>query len=177
MRKILLISLALCLTACANIPIATMLKFSSFDEDSFRALNSAVIKAKVDLSAPHTLNLEQTRLALIMETPSGFRNFDFPLVLEEQATLKEEAGFFSAAKDYTQYTFRVSEEGIQNFATIQQELGPNSEGEHSFSVGTGFNEAPTEGDAIVFSIHLQLTATDDFITVIDHAEVEFKNGD
>jgi hypothetical protein len=90
-----------------------MLKFSSFDEDSFRALNAAEIKAKVDLSAPYTLNLEQTRLALMMETPSGFRNFDFPLVLEEQATLKEEAGFSLQPKTTLSTPFAFPKKGFR----------------------------------------------------------------
>lgn len=174
MKRMGLILVAVLLHGCANIPIATMLKFSGFDATSLAAIDGHQIRAKVTVTEPHTLNLEQTQLAMELETAKGFRRFTFPLQLISKTTVPAEHGLFSSSAAKTQYLLKVSDAGLKSFAEIQQLLVDKPERKGSLTVGAGFNNTLNGEASPRMSIDLQLTQDEGFFTLIEDAELEIK---
>lgn len=176
MHRIATILLILLVSGCASIPISTMLKLSSFDEDSFLLLEGEQVRAQVAVSQPYTINFDKTKLTLDTETDLGTRHFAFPLTLLSETEIPEEIGFFSSRKAQTQYTFKISDEGLTNFTELQRAIEEKqraqSKAGFSFMVSAGFNEEPLPNEIIVVSINLQLSEEDGYFALIENAEIE-----
>ncbi|WP_395343738.1 hypothetical protein PN836_004050 [Ningiella sp. W23] len=173
MRRAVCALMLIFTSGCANIPIATMLKFSGFDENDFAQLDASQIRTKLEVSTPYMLNLEDTRLALSTDSIEGLRKYDFPLELLSEEARMSEAGFFSSERSYTEYTFKISDEGIDNFRVIQDTLKKKVETEYSFSVSAAIHEPPDKGKALILSIHLELNDSEEFVTLIDEYNLEY----
>lgn len=173
MKRILIIFWVVLATGCANIPLSTMLKFSSFNEQDFIALDASDIQTRVSISKPFTIKLEDTQLALDLNTDKGTRRLEFPLTLIQTTEIAAEDGFFSSVPAKTEYTFKLSEEAIANFQDVQQTLLTEPGINGGFSVSTGFNEQPDAEQTILISIALQLDKDDGFFVLVEDADVEF----
>lgn len=119
MKNVYLFILVLLLSSCSSIPISTMLKFRSFNEQSFVALNGSEIRSKIIVSQPFTLDLEKIKLSLTLDNDKGVRNFTYPLDLDMQKTIAAQDGFFKSTPARTEYTFKLSELAVKNFKETQ----------------------------------------------------------
>jgi len=63
-KKLFVVSLTLLVVSCANIPIATMLEFRSFDEEKFVELDPNHLLTKIHLDKPAEIKPESTWLTL-----------------------------------------------------------------------------------------------------------------
>ncbi|MCB4438407.1 hypothetical protein LHL20_19430 [Alteromonas sp. McT4-15] len=177
MKNVYLLILVLLLSSCSSIPISTMLKFRSFNEQSFVALNGSEIRSKIIVSQPFTLDLEKIKLSLTLDNDKGVRNFTYPLDLDMQKTIAAQDGFFTSTPAKTEYTFKLSELAVKNFKETQNLISDQFKGETSFSIAAGFNEEPTEGQLVTLSILLQLDEEDGYFTLIDNADIDVGNED
>ena len=96
----------------------------------------------------------------------------FPLVLTNQQEITEEGGLFSDSITFTQYSFKLPEEAIQNIKDVQSLLDPAETGIISFGVGMEFDETQSPSDVVTFSVHIKLYEDDDFVTLFDRVEMK-----
>ncbi|MCG7562470.1 hypothetical protein [Pseudoalteromonas sp. McH1-42] len=176
MKKLFFVFVALFLFGCSSIPLSTMLKYRNFDEQSFAALNPSQIRSKIWLSEPFTLNMEKINLSLSLVNERGHSNFTFPLILVKRDKIAAQEGFFSSEPAKTEYTFRLSELAVNNFQKTQNLLSQKVHQKLSFSIGAGFNEEPEDGETVYISISLQLEDNEGYFTLINEAEVDFRQG-
>ncbi|WP_105169926.1 hypothetical protein [Pseudoalteromonas sp. T1lg23B] len=174
MIKFLFVFWVLFLSGCTSIPISTMLELRDFNEQSFVALNPVEIRSKIRLSEPLTLDLAKITLSLSLENEKGFRNFTFPLVLENENKIAALEGLFSSQPANTEYTFRLSDIALKNFVETQKLFSDGIKRQGSFSIGASFNQESKEVQAAYISILLQLSDEEGFFTLLDNAEVDFK---
>lgn len=175
-KKLLVVSLTLLVVSCANIPIATMLEFRSFDEEKFVELDPNHLLTKIHLDKPAEIKPESTWLTLGVSSSDQERSFKYNLEVISEKTLPAESGWLSKTPARTEYILGLSAEAIKEFTELQEFMGSASPTGFDLHVNTGFKEAANEMTSITMSIFLKLYADEDYFTLIDRAELDIEKG-
>lgn len=160
------------LTSCASVPLGTMLDFRSFDEDDFVSIQPQDLRVRIHVDEPVQADVESTELTLALTTEKGKREFRFPLHLLSEEKIEPVAGLFSRSAGKTDYTLKLSDEGIQDFMAVQQIILDEQSGSFNFSVRTGFESLPSEITEIRLSVFLKLSEEKGFVTLFDDARLD-----
>lgn len=171
-KAIALIASFSLISSCANIPLATMLEFRSFDQNSFAQLEPQQIQAKIQVDAPVRIDIEKVELSLAIDNDQGIRAFQYPLVLISERTIPAVEGFFSTTPAKHEYTLQLSESAITSFAETQAIVQKERGASYDFSVRTGLADLPDDIDEVRLSIFLQLSEQRGFITLFDNVALE-----
>ncbi|AQQ67660.1 hypothetical protein Mag101_08430 [Microbulbifer agarilyticus] len=174
MRKLAVFLVAVLVSACANIPLGTMLKYSSFDIDDFLELNPAEISAKVEVEGGLELSDDGQRLAVTMETAKGERDFTFPLVIEEHGLEPKSDSWFGTSGPTNVYTLKLSGEGILAFEALQLAIRKEVPTGFGLKVSTRFKKMEEYPDENTVSILIRLAASESYVTLIDDAPLELE---
>ncbi|MEX1222324.1 MAG: hypothetical protein WEA82_09475 [Idiomarina sp.] len=177
MTRLLILSLTLFISGCASIPISTMLTMSSFDAEDFIRIQPQELEAKIQVDDPVTISIDETRLALELDTQKGLLSYEFPLVLVEQVKIPASPGFFSDDVAKTEYRLELSEQGIEDFKAVKEVFQERQSGQLDFSVLTNIYELPEDSETVRMSIFLQLFEDEGFFTLFYDAEIEIKYKD
>lgn len=171
-KTIALIASVSFISSCANIPLATMLEFRSFDQNSFAQLEPRQIQAKIQVDAPVRIDIENVELSLAIDNDQGIRAFQYPLVLISETTIPAVEGFFSTTPAKHEYTLQLSDSAITSFAETQAIVQKERGASYDFSVRTGLDDLPDDIDEVRLSIFLQLSEQRGFITLFDNVALE-----
>jgi len=172
MVRFILITLSLFLVSCSSIPLGTMLQLSTFNENSFLSLNPEELKTKILVDMPAKIAVSKTKISLTLKTEKGDLAFNYPLTLISTKNLPKENGFFSSIPQRTEYLLVLSNEAIEDFRKVQNEMRTKSPKSVSFNVNFDFEEFPTKLAEVTFSIFLKLSKEDDFITLFDRGSLK-----
>jgi hypothetical protein len=74
----------------------------------------------------------------------------------------------------TQYTLKLSEEGIKNFLATQQTIRNDRTAHLKFSIKTNFKKLPAEVNEIGLTVLLMLSKQKGFIPLFDNAKLSIK---
>lgn len=167
------------LTACSSVPLSTMLKLSSFNEQSVLSINPDNIRAKITVNNFIDIDLENTKLGLAVESSQGNLALQFPL---EKLTLTGNSAtesFFSSTPASQTYLLQLSPVAVADFKKLQKQLRTSQENSFGFSVGAKLKKKENLTDEqkdqkLFMTIELKLDAAEEFFTLIDNAEI--KNG-
>lgn len=159
---------------CASIPLSTMLSLRHFDEQDALALKPEQIKARIQVDSPAQLDINQAKLALSAETPDGTLMYDFPLVLISTRQIPSESGFFSDTPAKTEYELKLSDAAVANFNGFKSRYQDSPAGQYGLNVSAGFKETDGPMEKIVFSIHLKLADDEDYLLILDNAEIDLQ---
>lgn len=168
--------LPLVLLGCSAIPLSTMLKMSSFDEQNFAELNGKDVRVRVRLPQPARLVVDKTELKTTLETQQGSHSAQLTLIAESERTYHEMEGIlFPEPVAYSEYVLRLSDDALQQFARLQT-LAParSQERKSSFSFTARFTDLQKDQDTVVFSVDLLLSPQDGYFTLLDNATLKFK---
>lgn len=182
MQKIALLIIILVthtLTACSSVPISTMLKLSSFDEQSLVSINPASIQAKITVNSFLNIDLVNTKLGLSLENSKGQLALLFPL---EKLTLTQNSAndsFFSSSPANQTYLLQLSPDAIIDFNKLQSQLKISEKNTFGFSVAAKLKKQKNLTKAqkiepLFMTIELKLNEDEAFFTLLDKAEI--KNG-
>lgn len=177
MTRLLILSLTLFISGCASIPINTMLTMSSFDEEDFMRIQPQELEARIQVDEPLTINIDETQLALELDTQKGLLSYEFPLVLVEQVNIPASSGFFSDDVAKTEYRLELSEKAIEDLKSVKEVFQEGQSGRFAFSVLTSFNGRPGNIEEVRLSMFLQLFEDEGFFTLFDDAKIEIKYKD
>jgi hypothetical protein len=106
-------------TACSAVPVATMLRMSSFDERDFVALDADVLRVRVSL--PLGIQLNAAKSVLVVEAVSGDRNARHTFVLEEEERFARSVstGIWRRQAAVTTYVCRLTPVSKEHFRKLQ----------------------------------------------------------
>lgn len=172
MARFAAILISVLLSSCASIPLSTMLEFRSFGKDDFIAIKPHELRAKIQVDEPVRADVDGAEIVLERTTEKGLREFKFPLLLLSELKISPVVGYFSTSAGKTEYTLKLSEEAVKNFAATQQIIQDEQSGSFSFSVNTDFEKFPSEVNQIGLSILLMISEKQGFVTLIDNANLE-----
>lgn len=174
MKRLIIISISLMLAGCTSIPLSTMLEFRSFGQEDFIKLDPEHIVAKVELDEPARANIESTNLSVELSSERGVRSYQFPLVLLAEEHIAAESGFFSSTAAKNQYTFQLTDEAIQNFRQVQDEINHNEPLDIHFKIQASLEELEESLDEIRLSLFLKLAPDRDFIPMLRNAKLKIE---
>lgn len=165
------------LMACSSVPLSTMLKFSSFDEQNLITIKPSDIQAKITLNDFIDIDLVNTKLGLSLENTTGNLALQFPL---EKLTLTQNSakkGFLSDISASQTYLLQLSPEAIADFRRLQKQLQSSEKNSFGFSVNAKLKKHHelTKNQKITplfITIELKLYKNEKFFTLIDQAEIK-----
>lgn len=177
MKFLKVTAVILMLSSCASIPVGTMLKFSTLDEQELLVIQPRDIRARIQIEEPAKLNIETAELTLTLQTEQGERLYEYPLTLIAQTQIAPVEGFFSRRPGQTEYTLKLSDIARENFKAAQQELRRQQPKGFSFSVSANFDEIPQDRTELTFSIALQLDPSEGYFNLFEDASMEINYTD
>lgn len=172
MLRLLMVVFSLTLVSCTSIPLSTMLEFRSFGQEEFLELQPEHIVAKIQIDDPVRADVSQTQLAVMLSTEQNVRSYQFPLVLISEEHIESEAGWFSRKSAKNQYTFKLADEAVQNFRSVQDDVQLNEPTDFKFTVSSSMEELPEHIDEIRLSLFLKLSESSEFITMFRNAKLK-----
>ena len=172
MSRLFMVALTLVLTSCTSIPLSTMLEFRSFGKEEFLTLQPEHIEAKIQFDEPVRADVEQTRLAVMLTTEHDVRSYQFPLVLLSEQHIPAERGLFSKQPAKNQYRFKLSDEAVQNFRAVQEDVQRHDGMGFEFTVNSSMEPLPEDIDEVRLSVFLKLSEDSEFITMFRNAKLK-----
>jgi hypothetical protein len=159
-----------------SIPLTTMLKLRGFSPDDFAALDPNQVQMKVVMPVPLEPEPEKTRLELVFfSDDQDVKKYTFPM---ELVGVEEEVRGWRRKTTWRYFTLQITPEGKQDFVKLQHEIDDNMKTRKhgQLAAWAPFKEVP-EGqmpEKATLSILLQLNKQDGFFTLIDEAEIDFR---
>ncbi len=167
-----LLLLPLLLSSCASIPLTTLARLSTFDEQDFIALNADQLRVKSLISTGVRMNEAASKLEVTLTSKQGARHYALQLTQLSERTLLTEAGWFSTAQSQLEQIFCLSDASKQQFKQLQQEFSGQTLDSFDVGIQISLKRDTPDIDAVVASVSLQLSADDAYFTLIDAAEIE-----
>jgi hypothetical protein len=174
MKRLINLINAIFLGGCASVPLGTLLELRSFGQDDFVHLRANDIRVQILVDEPVYADVERTQLTLEAATQKGKSTFSYPLLLIDEVKIKPVAGFFYDTVGMTQYTLKLSEEGIKNVLATQQTIRNDRTAHLKFSIKTNFKKMPAEVNEIGLTVLLMLSKQKGFIPLFDNAKLSIK---
>jgi hypothetical protein len=167
--KIMLISLLL--TGCTTVPVSTMMKFSTFDDEDFAKLNAEDIRALITVSNNAPVNVSRLKLELSIGKGEKKREYLFPIHLLSKSNVAAEKGWFSEVPESTLYTLELTEEGIKSFKEVQR-IGRNKGQKFNLNLFLSFSKLPKDYEEVVMTLAMVLDKNETPVILFDQATLE-----
>jgi hypothetical protein len=156
---ILLAILAFALAACGAIPLATIARFSGFDEQDFAALDPAALRVRVSVPEGFAIDVAQVRLAARVgfEGYSRTERFDLTSVGETRAV---------KGRVVTE-TLRLADRSQGGFRELQRAARASKAREIHLDVNVALRAAPKGARSVKVWIEMRLSPGEGYVTLID----------
>lgn len=171
--RALLFAALLTLAGCATIPLSTMARFSGFDEGDFVQIDARDVLVQVRVPTEFTLDPERIELSLATAEGESRVERDFPVTLLSQQQEEVPGGLFSANTPVNRLTFKLTDEGLRQFAAVQNAVLKGPAEPKGFNVKWTFSKIPEDAKSTRLWIDLQLSKRQGFFTLFDGAEIDF----
>lgn len=170
---------SLILAGCSSIPISTMLKMSSFDEQDFASLDPAQIRLRMTLPKGNSIDLDRTRFNIDVTVAGQNLPGQYQLTEINHHNKVLKGGWFSDDRPQVVYLFGLTQPAQQAFKKTQQFVNNRKVTDLSLDVTVRFNDSPAiyPGSTIRFSIEALLNPAQGYITLFDDAKVTFDQTD
>lgn len=170
MKKILLFIISLSLCGCTSIPIATMVKMSTFGWEDFQAINSEEVKVKITVPDGFVLNADKSWVGVDVNSSSGAHYGVFNLEEFERPYSEQQKNFFTNKK-VTVYNLRFDSLSKDKFDQLQGFLSHSEADDIAIRVVPKLDSFPTTAKNVEVSIDIQFSSADGYFTLIDKAEL------
>ena len=166
------------LVACSSVPLTTMLRLSSFDEQSLLTIKPSDIRAKITINDFIDIDLANTKLGLDLESSTGSLSLQFPL---EKLTLTKnsaKSSFFSSTPASHTYLLQLSDEALIDFKKLQRKLQASEKNSFGVSINAQLKKnlvltAEQKAQTVFITIEIKLYETEEFFTLIEQAEIDY----
>ncbi len=164
------------ISACSSIPLTTLLKFSSYDEQELLKLKPKQIRAKLTVNSFLNIDLVNTKLGVTIKSNNGDLALEFPLKQMSLSQTPAKISFFSSTPASQTYLLKLSDKAIADFIALQQQLTLSEKNTFGLSVAAKLerneNLSPEQkAQRLFMTIELKLSEQQDFFTLIDNAEI------
>lgn len=168
-----LVILATCLVfGCASVPLSTLWKLKSFDHNAFVELDPDTIRMKVTVFSKLKLNNDDTELGLELTNEQGSMQRSFSMHILSEVVVPATQTWLTQTPGYTQYTFRLSDDSINNFRDVQDFIATELHTTIGLDAHVGFVPSTLSENTAVFSIELLFSPQDGYFVLVEEAEVQ-----
>lgn len=148
----------LLISACSNIPLSTMVKMSTFDNDDFLAVQADLVRVKAVLTQGFIVDLSNTTLVLQVKSTDATEKYFFPL--RQRSTNQIQ-------RSLVEQVFSLSKKGIDDFRKAQQRASQGGLLEYSYHMKILFQIIDPNVKSGSASVALKLAKDDDYIAIVD----------
>jgi hypothetical protein len=167
--------LAMLVAGSASIPISTMLKLSSLDQQDLVQLDPAGVRVRVAVPVGFEIDVSEARLTLDLLDKSGKRDkgvFDLSLLRKHAA--ERSGGLFRGDVPVTVYDLALRPAAVTRFRQAQRFALENEIKEINFGVNFKFAAVPENARSVRFWADLRLRESGSYMTLIDGGEIKFE---
>ena len=170
LKPSLAVVLCFVISACSSIPLTTLLKFSSYDEQELLTLKPKQIRARLTVNSFLNIDLANTKLGITIKNSNGDLALEFPLKQVSLSQTPASEGFFSSAPASQTYLLKLSDKAITDFKALQQQLRLSEKNTFGLSVAAKLkrNENLTpeqKAQRLFMSIELKLSKQQDYFKI------------
>lgn len=179
MRFIVVLCSLLVLSGCTSMPLATMLKFSQFDEQTIAQLDPQQMLVKVSVRDDYSLIQDSTKLQMKFQPDDVNESTKAALNLKLLSKVAEtrSAGLFSSDTSVITYEFAVDQAGVETIRQMQAQFTKaDHKGTMNFKVNTDFEpiDAKNMKDELLLWIDLRLSEKEGYFPLIEAAHIELE---
>ncbi|MDV2079164.1 hypothetical protein [Marinobacter xestospongiae] len=172
MKKVLLTVLSILISSCSSVPLGTLAKLGTFDQQDFLALAPTEISARIQLEEPAKLMVDRTDLALKIDTNKGATTYQFPLDLLSETVIPSRESLFSPTPGQTEYTFKLADNAVSNFQHLQDTLAHQAPERFDFTVNADVEDLPDSVSTVTLTVLLKLSDRETYFPLLEDAEVD-----
>ena len=154
-NRLLLIISVLMLCSCTTVPVSTMLKLSTFDDDDFSSLIAEDVQAIVTISNNAPLNPDHVKLDISIGKDQEKQSFLFPVELVSKSAVAAKKGWFDDSPAATKYRLRLTEDGLSNLKQLQAMRNKRDQA-YRINVFLSFLALPKDYNEVILSVAIQL---------------------
>jgi len=162
--------IVLMFSACASVPLGTMLRFSTFDEEDFAAIDPQQLSVRIFLADPQAIGEGPVFLNLLLETSGQPFIGNYQMAPSRSFRDEQSSGWFGPAVTGTTYQFELTPAQVLEFRRLQQEM-LNTAVEH-MTISVNFPPLTTDPEEARVWVFLALDDKRDYITLVDGARVQ-----
>jgi len=154
------------LTACAGVPLGTMLKMSSFSVEDFVKIQPGQVRAAIQLDDVITIKPDSTHLKVkVVDADGKPLAHTIPLRILRQGA-KVGTDLPAARRGRHWYRFDIAPEDRPEFAALQKTMSEwdDTDGSLALEIASAFGESP-ESERVNLEIRLMLDRKDGFFTL------------
>lgn len=174
MKKIIIILAFMILQGCSSIPLSTMWKMKSFDQDDFTQISPQHLRAKLRINKQITINDESLTLFFSFKSDSEELEEELALKLLSTSSNKVARWFSEDEQEYS-YEFRLNEASMRAFKRIQQSSIAkriNNKEEREVNFSATWKLGDNKPEIYKFSIDLQFDPKDGYFTLLEGVELD-----
>lgn len=169
-----LITFVYLLAGCSYIPLTTMVKMSGFDEEDFRQIEPADIRAKITTNTTASFVEEKMQLNFKFITRETKVDKTLPLKIVTESTHTESSWFGDDEIEHTTI-FKLDDSAIEMFKELQQlPMLKNrpEDSKFSFAVRWGLDAKSEDLKRYTISTDLLFNPKDGYFTLIEDLEID-----
>lgn len=168
------------LTGCASMPLGTMMKLSSMDEQTLWELDPAEIRVKVAMPLGYIIDTDTAELSLRATHLTGLQaQNDFLLEVLDITQSTRSRGLLRSDIAVNEYKLALPDAAIEAFKELQKEQhsmrAAQQSGGYNISVRSRFSEVPEDASSIQFWVDIKLEESADYMTLFNGATIRFDN--
>lgn len=168
---------ALLSCACAYVPLSTMVKMYSFNDQDFAELDPSRIRVRVALPSGFEMSIEDSRMDVHIQSSSTAQDSEFKLTDKSRPTRDgvDDLGERNS-KEKKIYTLRLTDESVSEFARLQHSLSGKKIDKSKIDISAVLKSAPCDADEVVVNVDLSPKPEEGFIPIVDGARIKIDKG-
>jgi hypothetical protein len=171
MKRGLLVAVVLGLAGCMSVPLSTIVRMSTFDEQDFLALDPDVVRVRIKLPQGFDLNPATSSLQVKLTSEAGDHFGEFKLQQVTSGRVQLANGIFAGDASGTEYTLKLAQQSKKEFRDLQGFVKKGRPGEVVLGVAPRLSSFPPTAETVNVWIDLLLSQGQGFFTLLDGAEV------
>jgi hypothetical protein len=170
--NVLLFCIIASLASCTSIPFSTLVRFSTFSEQDFAAVNPDDVRVKISVPAGFEVSVSKSLLKLsIKSVEEAFaREFDMDQLERSEST--RSVGAFSSKKEVITYVLRLSQRSKSDFKELQKFVQSREKYAVNIDVYSPLLEAPCDSADVTFWVDILLSPRQGYVTLFDGAQMK-----
>lgn len=169
------VTLVFLLASCSSVPLSSMVKLASFDQDDLIRIDPAQVRSKITLTAPAELETKTVKLVLKFEySASNPQEYQFSLEPLWNKKLTR-SHWFEDDELLHQYEFRIEQQSIKAFKKYQREfLKYGKPKKYHWTVYYYLKSRPQNSDDIKLDLELKFSEKDEYFYLLKDAVIDIE---
>lgn len=164
-----LFCLGLC--GCVSVPLSTIVRMSTFDEQDFAQLDPDVIRAIIKLPDGFELDTARSSLGVKLTSSAGDHFGDFRLEQITSMRTQLSAGMLSSDVVGTEYALKLSAPSKLEFRKLQTFVGKGRPGNAVIAIAPVLSSFPEDATVATVWVDLLLSKDQGYFTLLNAAEI------